>query len=192
MTHQQAAQHSRSWACRLKASAEDPTLTLGFLLWATSGLDLWTEARASSWHAWAEAHPPSAHPLCEVSHTVRRGDNWRFTSKHVAEIELNAAVTKLCPANLKMIWSLSVTTATYFSMLSFITTAVFLRYPFHVPNTLGMHEELCLPLNRTAIQHIQAFTASKLHWLTYFYKCSLLHTQIVGRAKKKKYFSFPY
>lgn len=59
----------------------------------------------------------SACPLWEVSHRVRRGDNWRFTSKHVAEITLNAAVTNLCPSNLKMILSLSVTTATYFNTL---------------------------------------------------------------------------
>lgn len=77
-------------------------------------------------------HLLSACPLWEVSHRVQRGDNGRFTSKHVAEIELNAAVTNLCPSNLKMILSLPVTTATYFNMLILITTAVFLLYPFHV------------------------------------------------------------
>lgn len=138
----------------------------------------------------SRTHLLTACPLWEVSHRVRRGDNWRSTSKHVAEIKLNAAVANLCPSNLKMmILSLSVTTATYFNMLILITTAVSLLYPFHAPLWACMRSCAC---HQTGLQfntYRPSQQASSIDLLVSTNAVCYIHR---FWAEKKKIFSFPY
>lgn len=63
----------------MKVSAGDPTSSWGFLLWAASNLDLWTETPTSSWHAQGEAHPPSVRLSSTLLHrceppSAKRGE----------------------------------------------------------------------------------------------------------------------
>lgn len=183
------AQHSGSWTSRVKVSAKDPTSALGFSLWATPNLDLWTETPSSRWHAWGEAHPPfSWLQLCSVMWAAKGGQleahfkvhckSEIISSKDFYYVNISILMYpkyfQFKMVGIKLIWSLSATIVTYLNMLIFITTAVFLLCTQNHPGP-AMSMQTCLSMNRSAIRHIQAFTTPYLLTPTHLYKCGLLH-----------------